>query len=139
MTYMMLLRLRPYRIVKLYNWNKCLRNLNNRLYCNADKKLNDYQLAKLNRKAKRKAFRMQLAQNIRATRAKMEEIIERENIWTIPNFLCIGRIMTTPYISYLIVCSHNYHVRYFLIIIFYLYIFLFYLYWNCEFQCLFRQ
>ncbi|CAD6240886.1 GSCOCG00008975001-RA-CDS [Cotesia congregata] len=110
MTYMMMLRLRPYRIIKLYNWNKCLYNLNNRLYCNADKKFNDYKLAKLNRQAKRNAFRARLAQNIRATKAKMEEIIERENIWTIPNFLCIGRIMTTPYISYLIVYSHNYHV-----------------------------
>ncbi|KAG8036354.1 hypothetical protein G9C98_003676 [Cotesia typhae] len=110
MTYMMMLRLRPYRIIKLHNWNKCLCNLNNRLYCNADKKFNDYKLAKLHRQAKRNAFRARLAQNIRATKAKMEEIIERENIWTIPNFLCIGRIMTTPYISYLIVYSHNYHV-----------------------------
>lgn len=34
---------------------------------------------------------------------EMEEIVERENIFTIPNFLCVGRSFLAPYIGYVIV------------------------------------
>lgn len=51
--------------------------------------------------------RQQIQDNIRDTRTKvrekMEEVIERENIFTIPNALCIGRIAMSPYLGYVIV------------------------------------
>lgn len=34
---------------------------------------------------------------------KMEEVIERENVVTIPNMLCVTRILLSPYIGYLII------------------------------------
>lgn len=49
----------------------------------------------------------QIQENIRDTRTKVrvkvEEVIVRENIFTIPNFLCIGRIAMSPYLGYVIV------------------------------------
>ncbi|XP_055611041.1 probable cardiolipin synthase (CMP-forming) [Uranotaenia lowii] len=36
---------------------------------------------------------------------RVEEVIERENVATIPNFLCIGRIIMSPYLGYVIVQS----------------------------------
>ncbi|XP_055904686.1 probable cardiolipin synthase (CMP-forming) [Eupeodes corollae] len=36
-------------------------------------------------------------------REKMEEVIERENIMTIPNFLTVGRAFLAPYIGYVII------------------------------------
>lgn len=36
---------------------------------------------------------------------RMENIIERENIYTIPNVLCVTRIVFSPYLGYLIVQS----------------------------------
>ena len=36
-------------------------------------------------------------------REKMEEVIERENIFTIPNYLTVGRAILSPYIGYVIV------------------------------------
>ncbi|RZF34295.1 hypothetical protein LSTR_LSTR015125, partial [Laodelphax striatellus] len=40
---------------------------------------------------------------------KMEEIIERENIWTIPNMLTVLRIAMSPFLGYLI-CQNNYEL-----------------------------
>uniref|UniRef100_A0AAG5DBM8 cardiolipin synthase (CMP-forming) n=1 Tax=Anopheles atroparvus TaxID=41427 RepID=A0AAG5DBM8_ANOAO len=34
---------------------------------------------------------------------RVEEVIERENIATVPNLLCIGRIVASPYLGYVIV------------------------------------
>ncbi|CAG9764815.1 unnamed protein product [Ceutorhynchus assimilis] len=34
---------------------------------------------------------------------RVEEIVERENIYTIPNFLCVARMVVSPYLGYLIV------------------------------------
>lgn len=65
---------------------------------------------------KKKALRLQVLQDIKQTKRKVEEIIEKENIWTVPNFLCIGRILTSPYLSYLIL-SHNYQVALSLLVI----------------------
>ncbi|XP_050087480.1 probable cardiolipin synthase (CMP-forming) [Anopheles aquasalis] len=36
-------------------------------------------------------------------RERVEEVIERENVATIPNLLCIGRIVASPYLGYVIV------------------------------------
>ncbi|XP_031833684.1 cardiolipin synthase [Nomia melanderi] len=58
----------------------------------------------------------QIFQNIKHTKRKVEEIIERENIWTVPNLLCMGRIITSPYLSYLIL-SQDYQVALWLLII----------------------
>lgn len=37
---------------------------------------------------------------------RMEEVIERENIYTIPNLLCVGRMVISPYLGILIVQSN---------------------------------
>lgn len=63
------------------------------------------------RAVRRKTWRTRILQDIKHTRRKVEEIIEKENIWTIPNLLCMGRIMTSPFLSYLIL-SQDYQVRF---------------------------
>lgn len=109
MSCMMLLRIKPPRLMKIYNLEKYLHNLNNRLNYNVNRKTG-YSTERIDSKKRRHQLAIKLAQNYQKTKAKVEEIIERENIWTIPNFLCVGRIITTPCLSYLIVCSHDYHV-----------------------------
>lgn len=51
--------------------------------------------------------KQQLQENIRDTKSKMREkvgeVIERENIFTVPNGLCIGRIIMSPYLGYVII------------------------------------
>lgn len=37
---------------------------------------------------------------------KMEEIVERENVMTIPNLLCVGRGLMSPYLAYVVVQEH---------------------------------
>ncbi|KAB7495459.1 putative cardiolipin synthase (CMP-forming), partial [Armadillidium nasatum] len=37
---------------------------------------------------------------------KVDDIIERENIWTIPNLLCVGRIVVSPFLCYSVLSSH---------------------------------
>jgi len=48
-----------------------------------------------------------LLQDIRETKSKVkekvEEVVEKENIYTIPNLLCITRMMVSPYLGFLIV------------------------------------
>lgn len=63
------------------------------------------------RVVRRKTWRTRILQDIKLTRRKVEEIIEKENIWTIPNLLCMGRIVTSPFLSYLIL-SQDYQVRF---------------------------
>ncbi|KAL0118183.1 hypothetical protein PUN28_009091 [Cardiocondyla obscurior] len=62
-----------------------------------------------NDRMQKKALRIRIVQNFKRTRRKVEEIIERENIWTIPNMLCMGRIITSPFLSYLIL-SQDYQI-----------------------------
>ncbi|KAJ4448185.1 hypothetical protein ANN_10198 [Periplaneta americana] len=54
-----------------------------------------------------------LLKDIKETRdkvkEKMEEVIERENVLTIPNLLCISRIVISPFLGYLILQS-NFHM-----------------------------
>lgn len=66
--------------------------------------------------SRRKALRLQVLQDIKQTKRKVEEIIEKENIWTVPNLLCIARIVTSPYLSYLIL-SQDYQIALWLLII----------------------
>ncbi|XP_076031736.1 putative cardiolipin synthase (CMP-forming) [Oratosquilla oratoria] len=51
--------------------------------------------------------RKELMDDFKETKAKvmerMEEVVERENIWTIPNFLCVSRILMSPFLGYLVV------------------------------------
>ncbi|KAK7086646.1 cardiolipin synthase [Halocaridina rubra] len=63
-------------------------------------------------KEKKEKFReakQDLIEDIRETKAKVKEqmdaIIERENIWTIPNLLCISRIACSPLLCYYVVCA----------------------------------
>ncbi|XP_011861945.1 PREDICTED: probable cardiolipin synthase (CMP-forming) [Vollenhovia emeryi] len=69
-----------------------------------------------NERTQRKPLRIRIVQNFKCTRRKVEEIIERENIWTIPNFLCMGRIVTSPFLSYLIL-SQDYQIALWLLAI----------------------
>lgn len=109
MSCMVLMRLRPHRIItNTQNLEKYLRHLSNRLYYNVNEKTNFYSTKKFNSPEKRRELRAKIMNNIRETKSKVESIIERENIWTVPNFLSIGRIITTPCLSYLIV-SHDYN------------------------------
>lgn len=36
-------------------------------------------------------------------KVKMEEIVERENVMTVPNLLCVGRAALSPYLAYVVV------------------------------------
>lgn len=65
------------------------------------------QEALVKKKQQLKEKKIQIQENIRDTRTKVrekvEEVIERENILTIPNALCIGRIAMSPYLGYVII------------------------------------
>lgn len=65
---------------------------------------------------KKTALKSRIIQDIKQTRKKVEQIIEKENIWTVPNLLCMGRIVTSPYLSYLIL-AQNYQVALWLLAI----------------------
>ncbi|XP_066956910.1 probable cardiolipin synthase (CMP-forming) [Macrobrachium rosenbergii] len=61
-------------------------------------------------KEKKEKFRevgQDIIEDIKETKAKVKEqmdaIIERENIWTVPNFLCISRIVCSPILCNLVV------------------------------------
>lgn len=43
---------------------------------------------------------------VREKMEEMEEIVERENVFTIPNLLCVGRGLLAPYLGYVIVEQH---------------------------------
>ncbi|XP_011306535.1 probable cardiolipin synthase [Fopius arisanus] len=90
------------------NMERHLRHLNSRFYCNIDNK-SRYPPGKSIQEERTKGLRAKIIDEFNQTKHKVEEIIERENIWTVPNFLCIGRIISTPCLSYLIV-SHDYQV-----------------------------
>lgn len=42
-------------------------------------------------------------ERVREKMEEMEEIVERENVFTIPNLLCVGRGVLAPYLGYVIV------------------------------------
>lgn len=96
-----------------------------RLYANLDRKdLNikfekGKQILTDNIELKRQRMRERkdiLVQGIREQKSKvqekvreMEEIVERENILTIPNLLCVARSFLAPYIGYVII-QENYQL-----------------------------
>lgn len=41
-------------------------------------------------------------------RSRMDEIVERENVMTIPNLLCVGRAALAPYIYYVVTVQADY-------------------------------
>ncbi|XP_046750874.1 probable cardiolipin synthase (CMP-forming) [Diprion similis] len=88
---------------------KCKNLCGNRIYHGNVEKSNDNRLSAKRQPLSSTVLRKRLIRDIRFTKERMEEVIERENIWTIPNFLCIGRILTSPYLGYLIV-SQEYQV-----------------------------
>lgn len=67
-----------------------------------------------NRKNQLRETRKIIVQDIRNKKTKVqekvkeiEEIVDRENILTVPNLLCVGRSFLAPYIGYIIV-QENY-------------------------------
>lgn len=90
-----------------------------RFYTNVDRKNLNYKLEKSKQLLTEKRIKIRehkdiLVQGIRNKKSKvqekvreMEEIVEREklreNILTIPNFLCVARSCLAPYIGYIIV------------------------------------
>ncbi|OXU19194.1 hypothetical protein TSAR_001962 [Trichomalopsis sarcophagae] len=104
MSYSLLLQLARCRTFNRCILERCLKEFRPRLYCiNNDDAYTRKQELKRQRRARRTEIKARLIKDFQQTKQKVEQIIERENIWTVPNFLCIGRILTTPCISYLIV------------------------------------
>ena len=111
MSYFVLLKLARCRTLNKFILERCLRQLKPRLYSiNNDDTNSKKQELKRQRWARRKEIKARFIKDFQQTRQKVEEIIERENIWTIPNFLCIGRVLSTPCLGYLIV-SQDYQVN----------------------------
>ncbi|XP_033303902.1 probable cardiolipin synthase (CMP-forming) [Bombus bifarius] len=101
-----------------YWFERCLRQYlvyHARVYSNGINNHKNYIVKKENI-SKKKALRLQILQDIKQTKRKVEVIIDKENIWTVPNILCMGRIVTSPYLSYLIL-SQDYQIALWLLII----------------------
>lgn len=113
-----ILRFKQSTISSRYWLERCLRQYlvyHARVYSNGINNHKNYIVKKedINR---RKALRLQILQDIKQTKRKVEVIIDKENIWTVPNILCMGRIVTSPYLSYLIL-SQDYQIALWLLII----------------------
>ncbi|XP_043582538.1 probable cardiolipin synthase (CMP-forming) [Bombus pyrosoma] len=101
-----------------YWLQRCLRQYlmhHARVYSNGINNHKNYIVKKENI-SKRKALRLQILRDIKQTKRKVEVIIDKENIWTVPNILCMGRIVTSPFLSYLIL-SQDYQIALWLLII----------------------
>lgn len=92
-----------------YLFERCLKLWGQRIYHGGLESNNGNQEPAKQQPLSGKVLRERLIRDIRQTKERMEEVIERENIWTVPNFLCIGRILTSPYLGYLII-SQDYQV-----------------------------
>ncbi|XP_032663056.1 probable cardiolipin synthase (CMP-forming) isoform X2 [Odontomachus brunneus] len=107
-----ILPLRQRAIVNRCLIEQCLRQYQicqSRLYVVATENRYKHYAGIKERNIHRKTLRTRLLQDLKQTRKNVEKIIEKENIWTVPNLLCIGRIVTSPFLSYLIV-SHDYQI-----------------------------
>jgi cardiolipin synthase len=102
MNYFVQVQFIRYRMFNRYILERCLCQFKSRVYC-----IKNYDICNKNLELKQQQARF--IKDLKQSKKK-EEIIERENIWTIPNFICIGRIITTPCIGYLIV-SQDYQVN----------------------------
>ena len=97
------------RAVNRYNLEKCLHHLQSRLYYGKSESRRHNHVNGKERIPRRKVLKARILRDFQETKERVELYIEKENIWTIPNLLCITRIVTSPYLSYLIV-SHDYQV-----------------------------
>ncbi|XP_034177306.1 cardiolipin synthase [Osmia lignaria lignaria] len=119
MSYFTVLRFRHCAILNKSLIEKCLMQYlmyHARVYSTEIDNHHKNYIAKKDNINRRKVFKSRILDDIKQTKRKVEEIIEKENIWTIPNFLCMGRILTSPYLSYLIL-SQEYQVALWLLII----------------------
>ncbi|XP_043255664.1 probable cardiolipin synthase (CMP-forming) [Colletes gigas] len=119
MSYFTILRFKQSVTLNRCLLKKCLRQYlmyNASLYSTGTNNHHKNYITKKERVARRRALRLQILQDIKQTKRKVEEIIEKENIWTIPNLLCMARIVTSPYLSYMIL-SQDYQVALWLLII----------------------
>ncbi|KZC06353.1 putative cardiolipin synthase [Dufourea novaeangliae] len=119
MSYFTILRFNQATTLNRYLLEKCLRQyiiVRANVYSTGINNNHQKYTCKKERIARRKALRSRILQDIKHTKRKVEEIIEKENIWTLPNLLCMGRIVTSPYLSYLIL-SQDYEVALWLLII----------------------
>ncbi|XP_077284828.1 cardiolipin synthase [Arctopsyche grandis] len=67
------------------------------------------QVASLKIKEKKAIVIKDILETKSKVKEKIEEVIERENIYTIPNFLCVARIAMSPYLAYTIL-QENYQL-----------------------------
>lgn len=126
MSYFTIFPFRQYLTVNRCLIEQCLRQYRTcqtKLYVVATENRYRHYVGTKERGIHKKTLRTRLLQDLKQTRRKVEQIIERENIWTVPNFLCMGRIVTSPFLSYLIL-SHDYQVWFNILMKVYLIIFL---------------
>ncbi|OAD56812.1 putative cardiolipin synthase [Eufriesea mexicana] len=119
MSHFMILYFKQSTILNRYWLKKCLRQCfiyHARVYSTGIGKHHKNYITKRENVARRKSLRLQVLRGIKQTKQKVGGIIEKENIWTIPNFLCIGRILTSPYLSYSIL-SQDYRIALYVLII----------------------
>lgn len=119
MSYFTILRFKHSATLNKYFLEKCFMQYliyRTRAYSTGIGNRRNNYIAEKNNIDKRKLLKSRILDDIKQTKRKVEEIIEKENIWTIPNFLCMGRILTSPYLSYLIL-SQDYQVALWLLII----------------------
>lgn len=109
MNYFLLPAFQRSRIYNRHNLEKCLHQLQARLYYGKCESRRNNHVNGKERIPRRKVLKAKILRDFRETKEKVGLYIERENIWTIPNLLCITRIVTSPYLSYLIV-SQDYQV-----------------------------
>ncbi|CAL7951121.1 unnamed protein product [Xylocopa violacea] len=119
MSYFTILCLKRSTSLNKYWLQKCLKHYliyHARVYSTGISNHHKNYITKKEHVSRRKALRVQVFQEIKQTKRKVEEIIEKENIWTVPNLLCMGRIVVSPYFSYLIL-SQDYQIALWLLII----------------------
>lgn len=114
MSYFTLLRLEQSAVLNRGLIEQCLRQYlmcQTRLYVTGNDNRYRHFIGEKERASHRKALRTRILQDFKRTKRKVEKIIERENIWTVPNLLCMGRIVASPFLSYLIL-SQDYQVHF---------------------------
>ncbi|CAH1955221.1 unnamed protein product [Acanthoscelides obtectus] len=101
--------IRPWRIYSTStgsNKDNLCKNTNKNCK-NYDSVISRHKLRSIEDKLKQKGYVVlkDIKESKDKVKEKVEEVIERENIYTIPNFLCVGRMIISPYLGVLIVQS----------------------------------
>ncbi|XP_011496485.1 PREDICTED: probable cardiolipin synthase [Ceratosolen solmsi marchali] len=110
MSYFCQLQFTRYKILNRYIIKRCFHQCKSQCYCiNKHDMYNKKTKIRWQQYSKRKEINARFFKEFQQKKQIVEEIIERENIWTIPNFLSLGRILATPCLSYLIV-SQDYQL-----------------------------